>query len=105
MISGMRKPEELGKRGSRSGDAPADGSAEGSAKLLVDIVDRGQGFDLDTVLASRNSIGLTSLTERVTLAGGTVEIFSRQGQGTRIHADFPRGVAAEPKPDLLGGRP
>ena len=86
-------------------DAPADGSAEGSAKLLVDIVDRGQGFDLDTVLASRNSIGLTSLTERVTLAGGTVEIFSRQGQGTRIHAEFPLGVAAEPKPDLIGGRP
>ena len=42
-------------------------------------------------IASRNSIGLTSLTERVSLAGGTVEIFSRISQGTRIHAEFPLG--------------
>ena len=83
--------------------AASDG-ADGGAKLLVDIVDRGHGFDLDAVLASRSSIGLTSLTERVTLAGGTVEIFSRRGQGTRIHAEFPLGVAAEPKPELVGGR-
>ncbi len=83
--------------------AATDG-ADSGAKLLVDIVDRGHGFDLDAVLASRSSIGLTSLTERVTLAGGTVEIFSRRGQGTRIHAEFPLGVAAEPKPELVGGR-
>jgi signal transduction histidine kinase len=82
----------------------ASDAADGGAKLLVDIVDRGHGFDLDAVLASRSSIGLTSLTERVTLAGGTVEIFSRRGQGTRIHAEFPLGVAAEPKPELVGGR-
>jgi len=77
-----------------------NGTADGGAKLLVDITDRGHGFDLDAALASRNSIGLTSLTERVTLAGGTVEIFSRRGHGTRIHAEFPLGVGAEPKPDL-----
>jgi signal transduction histidine kinase len=59
------------------------------ARLFVDISDRGRGFDLEAALASRNSIGLTSLTERVSLAGGTVEIFSRINQGTRIHAEFP----------------
>lgn len=79
----------------------ATGPATGDGKLLVDIMDRGHGFDLDAVLASRNSIGLTSLTERVTLAGGTVEIFSRRGQGTRIHAEFPLGVGAEPKPEIV----
>lgn len=88
---------------------PGTGAPEGGPRLLVEITDRGQGFDLDAVLASRNSIGLTGLTERVTLAGGTVEIFSRRGQGTRIHAEFPLGVGAEPKPDLAvaptGGRP
>jgi signal transduction histidine kinase len=65
-------------------------------RLLLEITDRGRGFDLDAVLASRNSIGLTSLSERVSLAGGTVEIFSRVNQGTRVHADFPLvpGVAA-----------
>ena len=82
----------------------ATGPAAGDGKLLVDIMDRGHGFDLDAVLASRNSIGLTGLTERVTLAGGTVEIFSRRGQGTRIHAEFPLGVGAEPKPHPSGGR-
>jgi signal transduction histidine kinase len=80
--------------------APPAEPGEGEGKLLVEITDRGQGFDLDTVLASRNSIGLTGLTERVTLAGGTVEIFSRRGQGTRVHAEFPLGVAAESKPDF-----
>jgi signal transduction histidine kinase len=87
---------------------PGTGAPEGGPRLLVEITDRGQGFDLDAVLASRNSIGLTGLTERVTLAGGTVEIFSRRGQGTRIYAEFPLGVGAEPKPDLAafpaGGR-
>ena len=87
--------------------APA--TADSGAKLFVDVTDRGRGFDLDAVLASRNSIGLTGLTERVTLAGGTVEIFSRRGQGTRVHAEFPLGVGAEPKPGVAlassGGRP
>ena len=76
--------------------------AEGG-RLIVEIVDRGQGFDLDAVLESRTSIGLTGLTERVTLAGGTVEIFSRVGQGTRIQAEFPLGVAAEHKPTFAHG--
>ncbi len=79
--------------------ASSAGPAEGGARLLVEITDRGRGFDLETVLASRNSIGLTSLTERVTLAGGTVEIFSRLGQGTRIHAEFP----IEPVPEARAG--
>ena len=83
--------------------APATGTKPGGARLLVEITDRGRGFDLDTVLASRNSIGLTGLTERVTLAGGTVEIYSRINQGTRVHAEFPLGAGlALSQP---GGRP
>jgi signal transduction histidine kinase len=77
---------------------PVPGADDG--RLIVEIVDRGRGFDVDAVEASRSSIGLTGLTERVTLAGGTVEIFSRIGQGTRIQAEFPLGVAAEPKPSF-----
>jgi signal transduction histidine kinase len=73
--------------------ARGPGAADDGGRLLVEITDRGRGFDLDAVLASRNSIGLTSLTERVALAGGTVEIYSRLNQGTRIHAEFPLGGA------------
>jgi signal transduction histidine kinase len=78
--------------------AEGTGLADGEARVLVDITDRGCGFDLDAVQASRDSIGLTSLTERVTLAGGTVEIFSRRAQGTRVHAEFPLGL--EPLPGV-----
>lgn len=74
------------------------GPAGGGPRLLVEITDRGRGFDLAAVLASRNSIGLTSLTERVNLAGGGVEIFSQRNQGTRIHAEFPLNHGSESKP-------
>ena len=77
--------------------APGTGLADGEARLLVDISDRGRGFDLDAVMASRDSIGLISLTERVNLAGGSVEIFSRVGQGTRIHVEFPLGDEPLPR--------
>ena len=66
----------------------------GGGKLLAEITDRGKGFDLDAVLASRDSIGLTGLAERVNLAGRQLEHFSRAGQGTRIHAAFPLPAAA-----------
>ncbi len=57
--------------------------------LIVEITDRGRGFDPDAVHARRDSLGLTGLCERVILAGGRTEIFSRIGQGTRIHAEIP----------------
>jgi signal transduction histidine kinase len=57
--------------------------------LIVEISDRGPGFDVEKALAKRDSLGLAGLVERVHLAGGRIEIFSRAGQGTRIHAEFP----------------
>ena len=61
----------------------------GGNQLIVEVTDRGRGFDVDAVQARRDSLGLTGLCERVILAGGRPEIFSRVGQGTRIHATFP----------------
>jgi signal transduction histidine kinase len=63
-------------------------TADGN-KLIVEITDRGRGFDQEAVQARRDSLGLTGLVERVALAGGRTEIFSRIGQGTRVHAEFP----------------
>lgn len=65
-------------------------------KLIVEITDRGRGFDPDAVQARRDSLGLTGLCERVILAGGRPEIFSRVGQGTRIHAEFPLPLPSTP---------
>lgn len=61
-------------------------------KLIVEITDRGRGFDPAAVHARRDSLGLTGLCERVIIAGGRTEIFSRVGQGTRIHAEFPLSI-------------
>lgn len=63
--------------------------------LIVEITDRGRGFDVEAVQTTRDSLGLTGMGERVTLAGGRFEIFSRVGQGTRIHAEFPLAVPGQ----------
>lgn len=68
----------------------------GDGRLIVEITDRGGGFDVDAVQATRDSLGLTGMSERVVLAGGQFEIFSRVGQGTRIHAEFPLAVLGRP---------
>jgi signal transduction histidine kinase/CheY-like chemotaxis protein len=56
--------------------------------LQVEVSDRGRGFDATAALARRDSLGLAGLAERVRLAGGELEIFSRAGHGTRLHAEF-----------------
>jgi signal transduction histidine kinase len=61
--------------------------------LIVEVGDRGPGFDVDRALAKRDSLGLAGLVERVHLAGGRIEIFSCAGQGTRIHAELPLPAA------------
>lgn len=58
-------------------------------KLHVEISDRGRGFDVATARAARSSIGLSGMQERVALAGGQFEVFSKPGSGTRLHAEFP----------------
>ncbi|MFI5336996.1 MAG: histidine kinase, partial [Opitutales bacterium] len=66
-------------------------------RLLVEISDRGCGFDLPAKLTLRDSVGLAGMRERVHLVGGSIEFFSQAGQGTRIHAEFPL-AASSPAP-------
>lgn len=73
-------------------------------QLIVEITDRGRGFDVDAVHARRDSLGLTGLCERVILAGGRSEIFSRVGQGTRIHAEFPLDPLPDDRPGQTPGQ-
>jgi PAS domain S-box-containing protein len=56
-------------------------------ELLVRVEDNGRGFDTKTRLAealSQNRMGLRSMEERARLIGGTMEIQSLMGTGTRI---------------------
>ena len=61
-----------------------------NTQLLVEISDRGCGFDVEQVTARRDSIGLAGMVEKVHWAGGEMEIISSIGKGTRIQATFPR---------------
>ncbi|MEO6201229.1 MAG: ATP-binding protein [Cryobacterium sp.] len=65
----------------------------------IEIADTGVGFDPDTVPSER--LGLrVSIQDRVTSAGGSVEVHTALGHGTRIVIDWPR-PAGEPDP-LVG---
>lgn len=61
-------------------------------ELHLTIHDDGIGFDVEEarrLASSGTSLGLTSMHERASLAGGRIEIASTPGQGTTIHAWFP----------------
>jgi signal transduction histidine kinase len=56
------------------------------------IEDNGQGFDVEAALRPKEpatGIGLASMKERATLSGGSFEIESAPGKGTRVRASFP----------------
>jgi signal transduction histidine kinase len=55
--------------------------------LLVE--DSGLGFDPTRVSSGASHLGLTSMRERVRALGGTLEIESQQGAGTRIKVEVP----------------
>jgi len=59
-----------------------------SAGIQLDVVDGGAGFDV--AAAMRNGgLGLISMHERVSLLNGELQVESRHGAGTRVHATFP----------------
>lgn len=59
----------------------------GSGELTIEIEDDGKGFDPHQALAKRH--GLSSMRERVQLAGGTLQIESRAGDGARLFIRLP----------------
>lgn len=67
-------------------------SSEGVVILAVE--DDGEGFDPEKV-RGRGSLGLTGMQERARLVNGTLRIFSRPRQGTRVEIEIP--VPREPQ--------
>jgi signal transduction histidine kinase len=55
--------------------------------LQLTIVDDGRGFDVDR--ASRDGLGLTSMRERLESVGGSLDIDSTPGSGTRLNVRVP----------------
>jgi two-component system sensor histidine kinase UhpB len=60
--------------------------------LRVSVRDDGKGFDVATALRNailRGSMGLLGMQERVSLAGGKLNVSSRPGEGASVVAEFP----------------
>jgi signal transduction histidine kinase len=62
-----------------------------STVLELVIRDDGVGFDPAAALSEASGLGLHGMQERVALLGGSVQIVSRPGHGTTIHARIPAG--------------
>jgi two-component system, NarL family, sensor histidine kinase UhpB len=77
------------------------GSEVGDDLMFV-VEDDGTGFEPEQELeAAGLHIGLSSVVERLRLAGGDVQIQSRPGRGTRVRVTLP----SEPRPQAGAGAP
>lgn len=59
----------------------------GRVSLLIE--DEGTGFDPTAVEPDQATMGLASMRERTEMMGGTFEVESRPGEGTRIRVEIP----------------
>jgi PAS domain S-box-containing protein len=65
-------------------------------RLILEMADKGQGFNMEEVSARpapARGLGLTAMMERARQAGGSLEISSQVGQGTRITLTLPLPVS------------
>ena len=56
--------------------------------LLIEIEDKGKGFNTESVLSASETSGLAGMRERAVLLGGGLKIESRPGGGTRLTAEL-----------------
>jgi signal transduction histidine kinase len=67
-------------------------------RLHLEIADQGVGFDAAGILARVGSSGLTGMRERMALAGGSLQVESSLGAGTRVTADIPLAAVRVQRP-------
>ena len=60
----------------------------GEDRVRVSVEDNGRGFDSDSIEQS-NSLGLKLIRERAEMLGGSFEVDSNIGKGTRISFAVP----------------
>jgi signal transduction histidine kinase len=67
----------------------------GERFICVEVADNGRGFNigiLDSSSAENEHFGLFNIKERLSYLGGTAEVFSEPGKGTRIRLWTPRTI-------------
>lgn len=62
--------------------------AENERQVVMTVQDNGAGFRVDEV--KRGSYGLSTMQERAQKLGGTAEIISKPGSGTRVKVTIPK---------------
>jgi signal transduction histidine kinase len=65
-----------------------------SGYVSLAVIDNGVGFDPESAFRgdARGGVGLESVKERVGLVGGTVNVESAVGRGTRLYVVIPLGA-------------
>jgi two-component system sensor histidine kinase DegS len=59
--------------------------------IVAEVADQGSGFDpADPALLQGGHLGITGMRERAELAGGSLQVESRPGTGTRVELRLPR---------------
>jgi two-component system sensor histidine kinase UhpB len=74
-------------------DVHGDPAADRPRILSVSVADDGVGFFLNS---ANRGFGLTGIRERVKVLGGTLEIRTEPGRGTRIAVVVPLTATAQP---------
>src|SRR5439155_6361199 len=64
----------------------------GRGKIEIEVADDGVGFEPALV---REGFGLVGMRERAALLGGSLEVGSTRGSGTRVRAEIPLLTRAE----------
>ncbi len=62
--------------------------SENERQVIMTLADDGKGFKMDTV--ARGSYGLSTMQERAQKLGGSAEIISKYGSGTRVKITLPK---------------
>ena len=68
-------------------------------EISIVVQDDGPGFDVEGVRQSRRFGGLVSMRRRAEILGGTFEVTSSVGQGTRVRVSVPAQHGQTPEPD------
>jgi signal transduction histidine kinase len=76
------------ERHARAGGARLSLRVE-AGDVILDVADDGAGFDLGEAEARRPGMGLFSMRERLGLVGGTLDVRTAPGRGTRVRARAP----------------
>jgi len=59
-------------------------------RVLLQVEDKGIGFDPAALKSDETKMGLSSMRERAEMMGGTFQVDSRPGAGTRIRVEVPQ---------------